>query len=312
MVEARLIEGVLRGDESAIARSLTMVEDRLPGARALLAGLATHTGRALRVGLTGAPGAGKSTLLAALITALRRAGKRVAVLAVDPSSPKTGGALLGDRVRMAMHSGDSGVFVRSMAGRAAVGALAPAAGEAVDVLDAAGFDVVFLESVGAGQADHDIALECDVTLVLVAPGSGDGIQALKSGILEIADLWVVTKGDRPEAAGLKAELLASLALAADARDIEERVVTVAALGGQGVPALLAKIERAGEAARAPAALEQRLLLRLRRRLLAAAAELCAERLPPDAPQLAELATRIKSGDLTVIGAARALLSGGNA
>jgi LAO/AO transport system kinase len=312
VVEQRIMEGILRGEVAAIARALTMVEERLPGARALQAGLAAHTGRALRVGLTGAPGAGKSTLLSAMIAALRRAGKKVAVLAVDPSSPKSGGALLGDRVRMAMHACDVEVFVRSMAGRAASGALAPAAGEAVDVLDAAGFDVVFLESVGAGQADIDIALECDVTLVLVAPGGGDGIQALKSGILEIADLWVVTKGDRPEAAGLKAELISALSLGANAKDIDSRVLVVAALGGQGVEALLSKVQVCGTAARASGALAQRQLQRLRRRVLSAAAELLAERLPPDAPQLAELAARVRSGDLSVIGAARALLAGGNA
>ena len=302
--------GILAGDMRALARGLTLVEERLPGARELCVKLAPHTGRALRVGVTGAPGAGKSTLIDALIRAARARGERVAVLAVDPSSPRTGGALLGDRVRMTSHANDDGVFVRSMASRGALGALAPNAGEALDLFDAAGFTLLFVESVGAGQADVDIAAESDITLVLSAPGGGDSIQAMKSGILEIADLWVVSKGDNPQAAALKHELLAMLALGG-ADQLEERVCVVAALANQGVEELLAKMLAAGAAARADGAFAARRRQRVRRRILAVAAELCAEKLPTDTPLLTELEARIRAGDLSVVGAARALLSGGN-
>lgn len=302
-----LAEEILAGDVRALARGLTLVESRLPGARELCVKVAPHTGRALRVGVTGAPGAGKSTLIDALIRAARRRGERVAVLAVDPSSPRTGGALLGDRVRMTSHAGDEGVFVRSMAGRGALGALAPAAGEALDLLDAAGFPLLFIESVGAGQADVDIAAESDVTLVLSAPGGGDSIQALKNGILEIADLWVISKGDDPRAAALKHELLAMLALGAE-RDVEQRVCVVAAQSDQGVDALLDRL--LARRAQPAADLTERRRVRVRRRILAAAAELCAERLPVDTPLLIELEARIRAGDLSVVGAARSLLSGG--
>ncbi|MSR75582.1 MAG: methylmalonyl Co-A mutase-associated GTPase MeaB [Planctomycetes bacterium] len=306
-----LAAAVLAGDVRALARALTLVEERLPGARELCVKLAAHTGRALRVGVTGAPGSGKSTLIDALIHVARTRGERVAVLAVDPSSPRSGGALLGDRVRMTSHAADDGVFVRSMASRGALGALAPNAGEALDLFDAAGFTLLFIESVGAGQADVDIAAESDLTLVLTAPGGGDSIQALKSGILEIADLWVVTKGDDPRAASVKNELLSMLTLCG-APGIAERICIVASLAQQGVDALLRKIVDAGAAARADGGFDLRRRLRVRRRILAAAAELCAERLPVDTPLLAELEVRIRVGDLSVVGAARALLSGGNA
>ncbi len=184
------------GEARAVARLISLVEDGGPLVREVAAALAPHTGHAQVLGLTGAPGVGKSTTTTALVRALRREGRRVGVLAVDPSSPFSGGALLGDRVRMQDHAGDSGVYIRSMASRGHLGGLAWATPQALRVLDAAGCDVVLIETVGVGQSELEIASLADTTLVLVAPGMGDGIQAAKAGILEVADVLVVNKADR--------------------------------------------------------------------------------------------------------------------
>jgi LAO/AO transport system ATPase len=191
-----LVEGARTGDARSVARLISLVEDASPALREVAAALAPHTGHAQVVGLTGAPGVGKSTTTTALVRGLRAQGKRVGVLAVDPSSPFSGGALLGDRVRMQDHAGDSGVYIRSMASRGHLGGLAWATPQALRVLDAAGCDVVLIETVGVGQSELEIASLADTTLVLVAPGMGDGIQAAKAGILEVADVFVVNKADR--------------------------------------------------------------------------------------------------------------------
>jgi LAO/AO transport system ATPase len=191
-----LVAAAREGDARSVARLISLVEDASPLLREVAAALAPHTGRAQVLGLTGAPGVGKSTTTTALVRALRAEGKRVGVLAVDPSSPFSGGALLGDRVRMQDHAGDSGVFIRSMASRGHLGGLAWATPQALRVLDAAGCDVVLVETVGVGQSELEIASLADTTLVLVAPGMGDGIQAAKAGILEVADVFVVNKADR--------------------------------------------------------------------------------------------------------------------
>ena len=195
-----LVTAALAGNRYALARLISLVEDDRPGARAALAALYPHTGQAHIVGVTGAPGSGKSTLVNELAKLLRAQGTTVGVVAVDPSSPFTGGAMLGDRIRMRDLVGDPGVFIRSMATRGSLGGLARATSDAVKVLDAVGFAVVLVETVGAGQSEVDIARMAHTTVVVEAPGMGDEVQALKAGLMEIADVLVVNKADRPGAA----------------------------------------------------------------------------------------------------------------
>ena len=194
-----LVEAVLSGDRRAMARLITRIENDIAGVRAELAQLYAHTGRAHIVGITGAPGAGKSTLVNELAKAYRADSRRVGVLAVDPTSPFSGGAVLGDRIRMRDLSGDSGVFIRSMASRGSLGGLARATASAIKVLDAAGFDVVMVETVGAGQSEVEIAQTAHTVVVVEAAGMGDDVQAIKAGLLEIADVFAVNKADRPGA-----------------------------------------------------------------------------------------------------------------
>jgi LAO/AO transport system kinase len=194
-----LADATLAGDRRALARLLTSVESRTPAAEAALRVLHPRAGGAHVIGVTGAPGAGKSTLVSALVREMRARGRSVAVVAVDPSSPITGGAILGDRVRMQEHATDDGVFIRSMAARGHAGGLAATTDAAVTVLDAAGFDAVIVETVGTGQSEVEVVATADTTVVLEAPEMGDEIQAIKAGLLEVADIVVVSKGDRPGA-----------------------------------------------------------------------------------------------------------------
>ncbi|MBC7558312.1 MAG: methylmalonyl Co-A mutase-associated GTPase MeaB [Dermatophilaceae bacterium] len=191
-----LVEAARAGAPRAVARLISLVEDGHPALREVMAALAPHTGRAHIFGITGSPGVGKSTITNALVSALRARGQRVGILAVDPSSPFSGGALLGDRIRMQDHALDSGVYIRSMASRGHLGGLSWTTPQALRVLDAAGCDVVVVETVGVGQSEVEVAGLADTTLVLLAPGMGDGIQAAKAGILEIGDIFVVNKADR--------------------------------------------------------------------------------------------------------------------
>lgn len=191
-----LVDGVLSGDPRAIARAISMVEDGDAGLEELSAGLFPHTGQSWTIGITGSPGVGKSTLAGELVRAAREHDRSVAVLAIDPTSPFTGGALLGDRLRMQAHATDPGVFIRSMATRGHLGGMALAAAEAVRILDAGGRDLVIVETVGVGQAEVDVAAATDTTLVVVSPGWGDHVQVAKAGILEIANVFVVNKADR--------------------------------------------------------------------------------------------------------------------
>jgi LAO/AO transport system kinase len=193
---AELVEPLLAGNRRALARAISQVEDQAPASRDLLAALFPHSGQAHVVGVTGAPGTGKSTLVNALARAYRAGGKTVGIIAVDPTSPFSGGALLGDRVRMRDLAGDAGIFIRSMATRGSLGGLAHATADVVTVLDAAGFDRILIETVGVGQAEIDIASAAHTTIVVEAPGMGDEVQAIKAGVLEIADIFAVNKADR--------------------------------------------------------------------------------------------------------------------
>jgi LAO/AO transport system kinase len=192
-----LVQGVLGGNRLHLARTISRVENQEQDAHAILASLYPHTGHAHIIGVTGAPGTGKSTLVTTLAQSYRQAGLTVGVVAIDPTSPFTGGALLGDRVRMRALAGDPGVFVRSMATRGSLGGLSKTTGDVVTVLDAAGFDRIIVETVGVGQAEVEIASTAHTTLVVEAPGLGDEVQAIKAGILEIADILVINKADRP-------------------------------------------------------------------------------------------------------------------
>jgi LAO/AO transport system kinase len=245
---ADLVARARGGEQRAVARLLSLVETDTAAGRALLREVATalapHAGRAPVVGLTGPPGVGKSTSTSALVTALRRRGRRVGVLAVDPSSPFSGGALLGDRVRMGEHATDDGVFIRSMASRGHLGGLAWATPQALRVLDAAGCDVVLVETVGVGQSEVEVVALADTTVVLLAPGTGDGVQAAKAGILEVADVLVVNKADRDGAARTVRELEQAVAMGAgDDAGWLRPVVAMAALRGDGVDELVAALDR---------------------------------------------------------------------
>ena len=226
-----------------MGRLISLVEDESPLLREVMAALAPYVGGAHVVGVTGAPGVGKSTFTNALVTALRRGGKRVAVLAVDPSSPFSGGALLGDRIRMGDHATDPGVFIRSMASRGHLGGLAWSTPQALRVLDAAGFDVVLVETVGVGQSEVEIAGAADTAVVLLAPGMGDGIQAAKAGILEIGDLYVVNKADRDGANTVRRELRSMLALAERPEGAwRPPVLLTSAQSGEGVEGVVAQLD----------------------------------------------------------------------
>jgi LAO/AO transport system kinase len=241
---ASLSERVLQGDARAVARAISLIEDESAQGAEVVRQVFSHTGRAYLIGITGAPGAGKSTLVDRLIGELRRAGTSVGVVAVDPTSPFTGGAILGDRVRMQSHVADSGVFIRSMATRGNLGGLARATSDAALVLDAAGMDVVLIETVGVGQDEVDIVRTADISIVTLVPGAGDDVQALKAGIMEIADIFVVNKADREGADRTigSVEALLSLGSYGEGR-WRPPIVKTEATTGTGVPELVAAIER---------------------------------------------------------------------
>jgi LAO/AO transport system kinase len=237
-----LVDRARKGDPRAVARLISLVEDASPLLREVSAGLAPYTGNAQIVGITGSPGVGKSTSTSALVAALRKTGQRVGVLAVDPSSPFTGGALLGDRVRMQDHATDPEVYIRSMATRGHLGGLAWATPQALRVLDAAGCDVILVETVGVGQSEIAIAGQADSTMVLLAPGMGDGIQAAKAGILEIGDLYVINKADRDGASQVRRELRTMLSLAERHEgDWRPPIVLTVAVKAEGIDEVVDKL-----------------------------------------------------------------------
>ena len=264
---AALLESARAGDRGALARLLSLAERGGDEARDVARLVAGGGGRAHVVGVTGAPGAGKSTLVSALIAVARAAGETVAVLAVDPSSPFTGGAILGDRVRMQDHAGDAGVYIRSMATRGHLGGLAVAAADAVRVLDAVGFDRVVVETVGVGQVEVEIARAADTTVVVVNPGWGDAVQANKAGLMEVADLFVINKADRPGADATRRDLEQMLELSEiPAGAWRPPIVATTATTGEGAAEAWAAIGAHRDAAAASGALGERRARRAREEL----------------------------------------------
>lgn len=313
---ADLVQRASRGQARAIGRLITLIESNARPVRALAALLAPSTGHAHIVGLTGPPGVGKSTTTSALVAVLRERDARVGVLAVDPSSPFSGGALLGDRIRMQEHALDDQVFIRSMATRGHLGGLAVAVPQAIRVLDAAGCDVVLVETVGVGQSEVDIVRQADTTLVLSAPGMGDGIQAVKAGILEIADIFVVNKADRPGADIVVKDLRSLQSLggrhsAAGAwRPPIVETVAGNGVGGRGVRDLADTIERHRKRLVGSGELRERRAARARSEVEALTVESLRRELAsgPGRERLAALSERIASGELDSYTAADELLT----
>jgi LAO/AO transport system kinase len=331
-----LVQDLLAGNRRALARILTLVENGGEGAVEAITALYPHTGRAVMIGVTGAPGTGKSSLVSQMALHLRRAGKTVGILAVDPTSPFSGGAILGDRIRMRDLSGDSGVFIRSMATRGSLGGLARATADALKVLDAAGFDVVLVETVGAGQSEVDIARHAHSIVVVEAPGLGDDVQAIKAGILEIADILVVNKSDDLRAPNTVKALRAMLDLG-NARSTQHvidhhgrlmevlaeqnhkavaendgwqvPIVSTVATEDKGIPDLLAALDEHREYLARSGELAQRQRAQIAAELDALLRDTLVERLlgQIDRAQLGDLVTRVAAHQIDPQSAAHELL-----
>jgi LAO/AO transport system kinase len=308
-----LVERARRGDARAVARLISLVENASPSLREVMAALMPYVGNAWVIGLTGAPGVGKSTSTSVLVSAFRRLGKRVAVLAVDPSSPFSGGALLGDRVRMQEHALDDGVYIRSMASRGHLGGLSWTTPQALRVLDAAGCDVVLVETVGVGQAEVEVASLADTTLVLVAPGMGDAIQAAKAGILEVADVFVVNKADRDGADQTARDLRHMLSLG-ERRGPDEwqpPIVKTVAAKGQGIDDVMAALDKHRDWLAESGRLDAKRRVRAADEIEAIAVTSLRERIGDlrDGSLLDELAGRVVAGETDPYSAADELVAG---
>jgi GTPase len=307
-----LVAAARDGDARSLARLVSLVENGSAALRPVMRAVAPHAGHARVIGLTGSPGVGKSTVTAALVRAYRALGQRVGVLAVDPTSPFTGGALLGDRVRMQDHATDSGVFIRSMASRGHLGGLAVAAPQALRILDAAGFDVLCVETVGVGQAEVEIASLADSTLVIVAPGMGDSIQAAKAGILEIADIFVVNKSDRPGAQEVVRDLRAMLAMArSGVGEWKPPIALVSATTGEGIDELVARLDAHWNWLVSSGERERRRLARAREEVSAIAVAEMRRQVGglPGQSRLDDLAAQVAAGKLDPYSAADELIVG---
>jgi GTPase len=314
-VTEETIERALAGDVRALARLVSLVENGAPELRPVMKALAPLTGGARVIGLTGAPGVGKSTMTTALVSAYRERDLRVGVLAVDPTSPFTGGALLGDRVRMQDHATDPGVFIRSMASRGHLGGLAAATPQALRVLDAAGFGVVLVETVGVGQAEVEVASLADTTLVLVAPGTGDAVQAAKAGILEAGDIFVVNKCDSPSAQETVRNLRTMIAMAERGEgDWKPPIVMTTATAGEGIADLTAALDAHWSWLDFSGERDRRRRARAREEVAAIAVAALRQRmggLPGDS-RLDELAARVAAGELDPYSAADELVAAASA
>ncbi len=306
----QLVEKARQGDARSVARLISLVEDASPLLRDVMAGLAPYAGNAQIVGLTGSPGVGKSTSTSALVGALRKAGKRVGVLAVDPSSPFSGGALLGDRVRMQDHALDREVYIRSMASRGHLGGLSWATPQALRVLDAAGCEVILVETVGVGQSEVEIAGMADTTMVLIAPGMGDGIQAAKAGILEIGDIYVINKADRDGADQVRRELRSMIALGDRPEGSwKQPILKTVASKGEGIDDVVEAIDEHRAWLESSGELEKRRLRRARDEIEAIAVTSLREqwRSVHEHTELDGLAEQVVAGDSDPYTAADRLL-----
>ena len=308
-----LVDRARAGDARAVGRLISYVENASPLLREVMAALTPYAGSARVVGLTGSPGVGKSTSTAALVSTYRSRGMRVGVLAVDPSSPFSGGALLGDRVRMQDHATDSSVFIRSMASRGHLGGLSWTTPQALRVLDAAGYDVVLIETVGVGQAEVEVASLADTTLVLVAPGMGDAIQAAKAGILEVADIFVVNKADRDGAEQTSRDLRHMLSLGERRKpeDWQPPIVKTVASKGQGIDEVVDAIDKHREWLETSGRLDAKRRLRAADEIESIALTALRQRMGDlrGGTVLDELAARVVAGELDPYAAADGLIEG---
>lgn len=293
-----LLEAATTGDVRALGKALSVIEDGTAELAELLAGI-PETSNALLIGVTGPPGVGKSTTTGALISEYRKQGLRVAVLAVDPSSPVTGGALLGDRIRMQEHALDEGVFIRSMSSRGQLGGLSSATQVAAKVLDAVGFNVIIVETVGVGQSEVDVVNAVDTVVLVLAPGAGDGVQAAKAGILEIADIYVVNKADRDGAEGVVRELRSMIGLGSTSQsDWTPEIVTTVATTGQGLAVLVVAITKHHDWAVTSGDRALRSVERAKLNLRRAVLDSINEHLDLNAATLNSLSSRVASGELS--------------